>query len=117
MTKIPKYNITKIKQQRTTKDRARKDRLRKITASDSIALGQWIRRSNEATSKELALKLLHHRTLNVSQWNIQRQLKRMSYKNTLSYGTPMLTQEQKYACVRWTNQHKDDDRSRTRFTD
>ena len=52
--KTVKYNITKIKQQGTIEDRARKGRPHKITASDSIALGQWIRRNNEVTSKELA---------------------------------------------------------------
>ena len=62
ITKTPlrtvKYNITKIKQQGTTANRPRKGRPRKITASDSTALGQWIRRNNETTSKELAPKLL-----------------------------------------------------------
>ena len=32
-------------------------------------------------------------------------------------GTPMLTQEQKHARVQWAIQHKDDDWSRTIFTD
>ena len=45
------------------------------------------------------------------------QVTRMSYKNTLPYATPMLTQEQKHAHVQWTIQHKDDHCSRTRFTD
>ena len=103
ITKTPlrtvKYNIRKIKQQGTIEDRLREGRPRTITASDSIALGQWIRRNNEATSKELTQKLLHDRGLNVSQWTIQRQLKRMGYKSTLPYGTPMLTQEQKHASV------------------
>jgi len=121
ITKIPlrtvKYNITKIKQQGTIEDRPRKGRPCKITASDSKAFGQRIRRNNEATSKELAQKLLHNRSLNVSQWTVQRQLKRMGYKSTLPYGTPMLTQAYKDARVQWEIQHKDDDWSRTIFTD
>ena len=48
---------------------------------------------------------------------VQRQLKRMGYKSTLPYSTPMLTQEQKHARVQWAIQHKDDDWSRTLFTD
>ena len=64
-----------------------------------MAPGQWIRRNNEATSKELVQKRLHDRGLNVSQWTFLRQLKRMGYKSTLLYGTPMLTQEQKHARV------------------
>ena len=41
----------------------------------------------------------------------------MDYKNTLSYATSMLTQEQKHARVQWATQHEDDDLSRTIFTD
>ena len=117
ITKTPKCNIMKTKQQGTIGDRLRTDRPRKSTANDSIALGQWIRRNNEAALKELAQKLLHHRALNVSQWTVQRQLKRMGYKSTLPYGTPMLTQEQNHARAQWSIQHKDDDWSRTIFTD
>ena len=121
ITKTPlrtvKYNIRNIKQQGIIEDRPHKGRPRTITANNSTALGQWIRRNNEATLKELAQKLLHDRGLNVSQWTAQRQLKRMGYKSTLPYGTPMLTQEQRYAHVQWAIQHKDDDWSRTIFTD
>ena len=41
----------------------------------------------------------------------------MGYKSTLPYGTPMLTQEQKHARLQWAIQYKDDDWSRTIFTD
>ena len=54
--------------------------------------------------------------MNLSQWTIQRQLKRMGYKSTLPYATPMLAQEQKHAHLQWTIQQKDDDWSRTPFT-
>ncbi|CAF4676483.1 unnamed protein product, partial [Rotaria socialis] len=61
ITKIPirtvKYNIVKIKNQRTIEDRPRK-----ITANDDKALGQWIRRDNIART---GTKLLHDRDLNV----------------------------------------------------
>ena len=121
ITKTPlrtvKYNITKMKLQGIIEDRTRKDRPSRITASDSIALVQWIRRNNEAISNELAQKLLHDRALNVSKWTVQCELKPIGYKSTLSYGTPMLMQEQKYARLQWTIQHKDDDWSRTIFTD
>ena len=53
----------------------------------------------------MAQKLLRYRALNVSQWIIQRPLKPMDYENTLTYATPILTQQQKYA---WPIQHKDD---------
>ena len=71
----------------------------------------------EAISKDLAQKLFYDGTLNVSQWTVQCQLKRMGYKSTLPYGTPMLTQEQKHARIQWAIQHKHDDWSRTIFTD
>ena len=83
----------------------------------SIVLGQWIRRNNEAASKELVQKLLHDRPWNVSQWTIQHQLKRMSYKSTLPYATPMFTQKQKYAHLQWPIQHKGDPCSRIIFPD
>ena len=41
----------------------------------------------------------------------------MGYKSTLPYATSMLTQEQKHARLQWGIQHKDDDWSRTIFTD
>ncbi|CAF3506314.1 unnamed protein product [Rotaria socialis] len=41
----------------------------------------------------------------------------MGYKSTLPYGTPMLTQKHKEARAQWAIQHKDDDWSRTIFTD
>ena len=40
----------------------------------------------------------------------------MGYKSTLPYGTTMLTKEQKHARVQWAIQHKDDDWTRTIFT-
>lgn len=90
-----KYNIVKIKQQGTTEERPRSGRPRKLNPNDNKALGQWIRRNNETTAKELMEKLLGHRRVNVSKWTVQRQLKRLGYKNSLPYGTPMLTQYSK----------------------
>ena len=69
--------------------------------------------SDEATSKEL----IHHRTLNVSQWKGQYQLKSMAYKSTLPDVTPMLTHEQNHAPIQWTIQHKRHHCTRTTFID
>ena len=41
----------------------------------------------------------------------------MDYKSTLSYGTPMITQEQNHAPIQWTIQHKGDHCSRIIFND
>jgi transposase len=121
LTKIPlrtvKYNITKIKQQGTIEDRPRSGRPRKITAADNKAIGQWIRRNKEVTAKEIAEKLNQERGRQVSRSTVQRQLQGMGYRNTLPYGVPMLTQKQKEARVQWAVRHKDDDWSRTVFTD
>ena len=57
---------------------------------DNKALGQWIRRNNETTTKELVEKLLQNGNVDVSRWTIQRQLKRLAYKSSLPYKTPML---------------------------
>ena len=112
-----KYNIGKIKGQGTIEDRPRSGRPRKITSNDHIALGQWIRRNNEITSKELAQKLLDNRGLGVCRRTVQRELKRLGYKSTLPYSTPMLTQDQKDVRVQWAIKHQNDDWSRTIFTD
>ena len=42
-------------------------RPRKITAKDSIPIGQWIRRKNEITAKEIVEKLQLTENLDVSQ--------------------------------------------------
>ena len=65
----------------------------------------------------MAQKLLQERGRSVFRWIVQRQLKRMGHISTLPHGTPMLTQKQKDARVQWAKQHKDDDWSRTIFTD
>ena len=53
----------------------------------------------------------------MSRWTIQCQLQRVSCKNTLSHRTPMLTEEKKDVRIQWTTKHKEDDWSRTIFTD
>ena len=121
LTKIPlrtvKYNITEIRTRGTTEDRPRIGRPRAILPDDNKAIGQWIRRNNELTAKEIAQKLHDERGRDVSISTIQRQLHRLGYRSTLRIGTHMLTQEQKKARVQWAIRHKDDDWSRTVFTD
>ncbi|CAF4496751.1 unnamed protein product [Rotaria sp. Silwood2] len=121
ITKIPlrtvKYNIDKIKKQGSVEDRPRSGRPLKINSDDNKALGQWIRRNNETTTKELAEKLLQQRGRHVSRWTVQRQLRRLGYRSTLPQGTPMLTQKHKDARVQWALKHQDDDWTRTVFTD
>ena len=80
-------------------------------------IGQWLRRNNELTSKEIAEKLFQTRNLNVSRWTVQRQLFRMRYKSTLPRATPMLTIEHKKRRIQWAQQHLDDNWNRTIFSD
>ena len=53
----------------------------------------------------------------MSVWTVRRQLERLGYTSTLPRGTPMLTQQHKNARVQWAIKHKNDDWSRTIFTD
>ena len=62
-------------------------------------------------------KLLQNGNVDVSRSTIQRQLKRLRYKSSLPYKTPMLTQQQKDARVQWAIKHQNDDWSGTIFTD
>ncbi|CAG0882988.1 unnamed protein product [Darwinula stevensoni] len=81
LAKIPvltvEYNIARIKEQGTVRNRCRNGRPRKITAVDDEALGQWIPCNRETTAKELAQKLLQDRGRLVSLCTVRRQLKRM----------------------------------------
>ena len=94
-------------------------RPRKITAEDSRAIGQWIRRNNETSASKIVEKLQSNRNLIVSRWTVHRQLHRLGYENVSPRGTPMLTNEQKErrVHVQWAMAHKDDDWSRTVFSD
>ncbi|CAF4570314.1 unnamed protein product [Rotaria sp. Silwood2] len=112
-----KYNINKIKKQGSVEDRPRSGQPLKINSGDSKTLGQWIRRNNETTTKELAGKLLQQRGLHASRWTVQHQLRRMGYRSTLPQGTPMLTQKHEDARVQWAVKHQDDDWTGTIFTD
>ena len=95
-----KYNIAKIKEQGTIEDRPRSDRPCKLGKDENIVLGQWLRRNSETTTNELAKKL-QERGENVSRWTVQRQLKKMGYRNVLPHKTPILTKEHKEARVQW----------------
>ncbi|CAF1550788.1 unnamed protein product [Rotaria sordida] len=120
-TKIPvrtiQYNLAKIRKEGSVEHRRGNGRPRKISAEDNVAIGQWIRRNNEITSTEIVEKLQKTKNLNVSRWTVRRQLYRLGYKNVLPRGTPMLTNEQKDRRVQWALVHKNDDWSRTVFSD
>ena len=98
-TKIPvrtiRYNLSKIRKECSVEHRRGNGRPRKITVKGSIAIGQWIRRNNEITAKEIVEKLQLTKNLDVSRWAVWRELHRLGYMNALPRGTPMLTNKQK----------------------
>jgi len=51
------YNMAKIREQDTVQHWGDNGRSPKLTTSDNIAIGQWIRRDNEITAKEIVQKL------------------------------------------------------------
>ena len=120
-TKIPvrtiRYNLTKIQKECSVEHRRGNARPRKITAKDSIAIGQWIRRNNEITVKEIVEKLQLTKNLDVLRWTVQCELHRLGYMNVLPRGTPMLTNEQKEGRIQWALAHQNDDWSRIIFSD
>ena len=77
-TNIPvrtiQYNLTKIRKECSMEHRRGNGRRRKIIATDSIAIGQWIRRNNEITAKEIVEKLQLTKNLDVSRWTVRREL-------------------------------------------
>ena len=121
LTKIPvrtvRYNIAKIRERGSVEHRGGNGRPSKITPSDSKVIGQWIRRNSEITTGEIVAKLREDRGRHVSRWTVQRHLAQRGYKNILPHATLMLTQKQKERRVQWALQHKDDDWSRTVFSD
>jgi len=109
--------MAKLQVQGTVDHRGGNGRHRKINPDDSVAVGQWIRRNKEITAEELAAKLQLKREGDVSRWTVQRHLARLGYRSILPRATPMLTEKQKEQRVKWATQHKDDDWSRTVFSD
>lgn len=121
LTGIPvrtvQFNMVKLREQGSVDHRGANGRSRKITAEDSRAMAQWIRRKKDLTTAEIAAKLQQSRGRLVSRWTVQRHLKMLGYRSKLPRATPMLTQEHKENRVKWAKQHKNDDWSRTIFSD
>ena len=66
-TKIPVRTVRYIKKEGGVEHRCGNGRPRKITAEDSQAIVQWIRRNNEITASEIVEKLQSNRNLIVSR--------------------------------------------------
>jgi transposase len=120
-TKIPlskiSYQLKKLRTQGSSEYQPGNGRKRVIGPKYSRAVGQFIRRINEATLTELAEKLRDQCSLTVSISTISRHLHRHGYQNCLPLNTPMLTDEQKKRRVQWAEEHLKDNWKFKIFTD
>ncbi|CAF1312566.1 unnamed protein product [Rotaria sordida] len=111
------YNINKLKQTNSLKHRGGNGRPRVLSAIEKKAIGQYIRRNNEITVNEIKEKLSTTYHSSVSATTIRRHLHEYGYRNVLPKSTRMLTSDDKKRRVQWAKQHKNDNFTRTIFTD
>ncbi|CAF1168507.1 unnamed protein product [Rotaria sordida] len=111
------YNINKLKQTNSLKHRGGNGRPRVLSAIEKKAIGQYIRRNNEITVNEIKEKLSTTYHSSVSATTIRRHLHEYGYRNVLPKSTHMLTSDDKKRRVQWAKQHKNDNFTRTIFTD
>ena len=111
------YNLKKLRSTHSLKHRGKNGRKRLVGTNASRTIGQMIRRNKEVTAFQIATRLEQEEGTNVSCWTVRRHLRRMGYVNTLPRRKPMLTEEQRRQRLSWALAHKDDDWSRTVFSD
>jgi transposase len=111
------YNLKKLATSGNLERRRSGKKRHLITPHLSVTIGQMIRRNNETTAKEMAEKIHCRYGLEVSRWTVQRHLKRIGYCSVLPHEKPMLTEDQRRKRLEWARCHKDDDWSRTIFSD
>ncbi|CAF1018349.1 unnamed protein product [Rotaria sordida] len=89
------YNINKLKQTNSLKHRDGNSRQHVLNGREKKAIGQYIRRNNEITIKEIKEKLstTYHSSVSIS--TIRRHLHEHGYKNVLPKSTHMLTSDDK----------------------
>ena len=111
------YNIDKLKQTNSLKHQGGNGRPRVLSGIEKKAIGQYIRRNNEITLNEIKENLSRTYHSSVSTSTIGRHLHEYGYRNVLPKSTHMLTSDDKKRRVQWAKQHKNDDFTRTIFTD
>jgi len=111
------YNINKLKRTNSLKHRGGNGRPHVLSGIEKNATGQYIRRNNEITVKEIKEKLstTYHSSVSIS--TIRLYLIEHGYRNVLPTSTHMLTSDDKKRRVQSAKQHKNDDFTRTIFTD
>ena len=111
------YNINKLKQTNSLKHRGGNGRPCVLGDKEKRSIGQYIRRNNEITVNEIKEKLSATYDSSVSAPTIHRHLHEYGYRNVLPRKTHMLTTDDKKQRVQWAKQHKNDNFTRTIFTD
>ena len=111
------YNLEKLRTFGKLERKKTKKKTHLITPRLSVAIGQMIRRNKESTAGEIAARIRCEYGLVVSRWTVQRHLKRIGYCSVLPHKKPMLTEEGRRRRLEWAHAHKDDDWSRTIFSD
>jgi transposase len=111
------YNINKLKKTNSLKHRGGNGRPIVLCPIEKKAIGQYIRRNNEITVKEIKEKLSSAYQSSVSISTIRRYLIKSGYRNVLPRSTHMLTSEHKQRRIQWAQKHKNYDFTHTVFTD
>jgi len=111
------YNLKKLKSQGNLDRKGRVTKSHLITPAFSVAIGQILRRNNETTTSQIVEKIQSMYGQVLSRWTMQRHLNRMGYHSTLPGTKPMLTDGQRERRLEWAQAHKNDDWSRTVFSD
>src|SRR5438105_1760561 len=108
--------IEKIKKNGLLKHAGGNGRPKKITASASRALGQYVRHDTSLSTRTLARKL-ENIGIEVSYRTIGRHLSSVGYVKRIPKATPMLTEAHKLKRVEWARKHINDRWNKTMFTD
>ncbi len=110
------YNLKKLKEKGDNSRKIGSSRPKKITAHESKAIGQYLRRDPRLSTRILARKLSNN-IAEVSHMTVSRHLRSLGYKNSLPLKTPMLTVAHKEARVSWATRHLNDNWETTLFSD
>jgi Mn-dependent DtxR family transcriptional regulator len=111
------YNLTKLATSGNLERRRSGKKRHLIICHLSVAIGQIILRNNETTGIKIAKNVYCRYGLEVSRWTVQRYLKQIGYCSVLPYKKPMLTEDQRQKRLEWARCHKNDDWSRTIFSE
>jgi len=111
------YNIKKLKTIESLDHKCKSGRNRTLSRKASCTIGQLVRHNKEVTTSTIAAKLRERKVATVSRWMVWRHLRRQGYQSVMPKRNPMLTDSQRVTRLEWALTHKNDDWSRTIFSD